>query len=287
MRIKKSNKNEYIRAGNIWVRNFTKTDGKAHSINSLCAPDLELLIHNEMTNTGYSDSYSIGEEKFEFPFVVLVSDGYDFDLKQEMLSHLPKDVAIFAINRALAKWKLLKEDVRPDLRRSINFYIANNPYSDCMSYLPTENNYYPSAILSTRTNPDFSKKYKGNKFLYHPTPEVKYGGLKDKSISYYVDDYRNPVCAAIGLASKMKVRRLMLFCCDDSFKDKRPGAEQLENGLWQYPQQSVSHQIIDASLYWLSNQKDYPVKVGDFSCGKRYVNAPYIQADKIMEFFTS
>lgn len=286
MRIKKVNKNEYIRAGDMWVRNFTKTNIKTFSINSLCSAERELLIQNEMVNTNRIDAYSVGEEKFEFPFVILVSDGYGFDIKQEMLSHMPKEVAIFSVNRSLAKWKLLGENIRPDLRRSINFYIANNPYNECMSYLPRENNYYPACVLSTRTNPEFVSKYYGNKFLYHPTPEVSYGGKTDKSVSYYIDDYRNPVCAGISLASQMKVRRLLLFCCDDSFENERPGAERLENGLWQYPQHNTSHQIIDASLYWLTNQKDYPVKVGSFSSGKSYVNAPYIQPDKIMEFFT-
>jgi len=286
MRIKKVNKNEYIRAENIWVRNFTKTNVKAVSINSLCASDRELLIQNEMVNTNSSEAYSIGEEKFDFPFVALVSDGYGFDIKQEMLSHFPQDVAIFAVNRALAKWELIGDNIRPDLRRSINFYIANNPYADCMSCLPAKN-YYPTCILSTRINTQFPSKYYGNKFFYHPTPEASYGGKTDNSVSYYIDDYRNSMCAAIGLAHQMNVRRLLLFCCDDSFENERPGAEQLENGLWQYPQQNTSHQIIDANLHWLGNQKDYPVKIGNFSAGKSYVNAPYIQADKIMEFFTN
>lgn len=287
MRIKKVKNNEYIRAGDMWVRNFTKDHIKSTSINTLCDSERELLIGNEMINSNRADAYSIGEEKFEFPFVALISDGYGFDVKQEMLSHLPKDIAVFAVNRALNKWSLLKEDVRPDLRRSINFYIANNPYPECMSYLPRGSNYYPACVASTRTHPEFVDKYLGNKFLYHPTPEKGYGGKTDKNVSYCIDDYRNPVCAGIALASQMKVRRLLLFCCDDSFKDERPGAEQLENGLWQYPQHGISHQIIDASLYWLSKQKDYPVKVGSYSSGETYVNAPYIQPDKIMDFFTS
>ena len=287
MRIKKVNKNEYIRAGNMWIRNFTKDNAKPLSINSLCNNERELLIQNEMTNTNRADAYSIEEEKFEFPFVALISDGYGFEMKQHILSHLSKDVAIFAVNRALAKWELLTEDVRPDLRKSINFYIANNPYSECMSYLPREINYYPSCIVSTRTNPEFVSKYYGNKFLYRPTVETSYSGNTNEGIYGHIDDYRNPICAGIALASQMKVRRLLLFCCDDSFEDERPGAEQLENGLWQYPQQNTSHQIIDTSMYWLSNQKDYPVRVGSFSSGKDYVNAPYIQADKIMDFFTS
>jgi hypothetical protein len=286
MRIKKVNKNEYIRAGNMWVRNFTKGNAKPISINSLCTHDRELLIQNEMANVKRPDAYSIEEEKFEFPFVVLISDGYGFEIKQHILSHLPKEVAVFAVNRALDKWELLKESTRPDLRKSINFYITNNPYSECVSYLP-KGNYYPSCIASTRTNPEFVNKYHGNKFLYRPTTERNYSGNTNEGIFGNIDDYRNPVCAAISLASKMKVRRLLLFCCDDSFKDERPGAEQLENELWQYPQQKISHQIIDASLYWLTNQKDYPVKTGNFSSGETYVNAPYIQPDKITDFFTS
>lgn len=286
MRIKKVNKNEYIRAGDMWVRNFTKDNAKPLSINSLCEHERELLIQNEMTNSKRADAYSIDEEKFEFPFVVLISDGYGFEMKQHILSHLPGEVAVFAVNRSLAKWELLTEKIRPDLRRSINFYIVNNPYSECTSYLP-KNNYYPSCIASTRTNTEFVDKYYGNKFLYNPTSEKTYSGNRNEGIYGSTDDYRNPVCAAITLASKMKVRRLLLFCCDDSFENERPGAEQLENGLWQYPQHKISHQIIDASLYWLSNQKDYPVRVGSCSSGESYVNAPYIQPDKITDFFTT
>lgn len=287
MRIKKSLNNEYVRAGDMWVRNFTKAEVKARSINSLCNLDQELLIQNEMKNTQRNDAYSIEEEKFEFPFVVLVSDGYGFEEKQKLLSSFPKEIAIFAVNRALAKWKLLNENVRPDLRKSINFYIANNPYAECMSYLPTDHKYYPASILSTRTYPQFLNKYYGNKYFYNSTPEQTYLGKLSRETSYHVDDYRNPICAAICLASKMKVRRLLLFCCDDSFEGERPGAEQLENGLWQYPQHNISHQIIDANLFWLTHQKDYPVKVGNYSSGKSYVNAPYIEPENMMEFFTS
>lgn len=286
MRIKKVKKNEYILAHDIWVRNFTKTNISSFSINNLCSHDQELLIENELKNITEVEAYSIDEEKFNFPFVVLMSDGFEFKEKQNLLSSLPKDIVIFSVNRSLAKWKLMSNNIRPDLRRSINFYIVNNPYADCMSYLPKENNYYPSCIFSTRTYPEFAKKYYGNKYLYYPTPERSYGGNIDEGVRYYVDDYRNPICAGIVLASKMKVRRLLLFCCDDSFKDERPGAEKLDNGLWQYPQHNISHDIIDANLYWLSHQQDYPVKIGNFSSGKDYVNAPYIKADKIMEFFT-
>jgi hypothetical protein len=287
MRIKKIKENEYIRTGDIWVRNFTKNNAKPISINSLCEHDRELLIQNEMTNVQRPDIYSIEEKKFEFPFVVLISDGYGFDMKQHILSHLPKDVAVFGVNRSLAKWELLTEDLRPDLRRSINFYIANNPYPECMSYLAKSNNYYPSCIASTRVNPEFLNKYHGNKFLYNPTSEKRYSGNLNEGIYGNIDDYRNPICAGICLASQMKVRRLLLFCCDDSFEDERQGAEQLENGLWQYPQHNVSHQIIDANLYWLTTQKDYPIRVGSCSSGKTYVNAPYIHPDKVTDFFTS
>jgi hypothetical protein len=103
---------------------------------------------------------------------------------------------------------------------------------------------------------------------------------------HQIDDYRNPICAAIGLAYRFGVQRLMLVCCDNSFDKPRDAAVQMKNGLWTYEQHLRSHDIIDANLYWLTHQKDAEVKVADWSNGPEYVNATYISsAQEAIDFF--
>ena len=77
----------------------------------------------------------------------------------------------------------------------------------------------------------------------------------------------------------------MLFCCDSSFKDERPGAMKLENELWMYPQYEIAHGLIDGSLYWLKNQPYQDISIGNCSSGPKYDNASYISEGEIMSFF--
>jgi hypothetical protein len=110
--------------------------------------------------------------------------------------------------------------------------------------------------------------------------------LDDKQ-AYHIDDYRNPVCAAIDLAFRFEARRIMLLCCDDSFKDPRDAAEELENGLYTYPQHLRLQDIIDAKAFWLNQYKDRKIKVCDYSAGRKYDNITYINTDEqALEFFT-
>lgn len=281
MRIKKDkNRNEYIRAGGVWVRNFAKFGVKPLNISKmLTREDYFDVIHNESSNRTRNIA-PISEETFHFPNIVIVSDGHDFARKHKLLKNLPSHVAIMAVNRALAKWEMTdpQKNWRP-----INFYVVNNPYSECRSYLPRKHRYYPSCVASARTDVEFVTKYTGNVYLYEPTQEVGFG--KSSSAKYCIDDYRNPICAAIGLAFQFGVEKLMLFCCDDSFVDERPAAEQLPNGLWTYSQHLVSHDIIDANLFWLTHQEEADVEVCDHSSGPEYDNARYISEDDIIDFF--
>jgi hypothetical protein len=280
MRIKKDkNRNEYINAGGVWVRNFTKYGVKPLNISKLIAKeDYYDVINNEASNRTRNIP-PISEEKIHFKNVVIISDGYDFDEKHKILKNLPKDVAIIAVNRALAKWTL----TTPENWKSINFYVVNNPYSDCRKYLPRKHKYYPACIASNKTDIEFLAKYHGNLYLYDATQEIGFG--KSSIEKYCIDDYRNPICAAIGLAFQFGVEKLMLFCCDDSFNEERPAAEKLKNDLWTYPQHIISHDIIDANLYWLSHQEDVEVKICDYSSGPDYINANYISEECLIEFF--
>lgn len=282
MRIKKDLifKNEYIRAEDVWVRNFTKHIGQPIDINELfTSSDLGQITINESANRNL-DRRRIAEQNFHFPKVVIVSDGFDFEKRQAQLCKLPSDVAIFAVNQSLSKWKLM--DTNP--KRAINLYVVNNPYKDCMNYISRKTKYFPSCVASSRTHVSFVESYQGNVYVYEPTPSLKFGSNPQEI--WYVDDYRSPICAAISLAHRFGVEKLALFCCDESFVDERPAAEQLKNGLWNYPQHLKLHNIIDANLYWLTHQEEHAVNVVDYSSGAEYKNATYICTEEALnEFF--
>jgi hypothetical protein len=275
---KHANKNEYIRAGNIWVRNFAKKSVKPFSVDHMFEKsDYERLIANETKNDNQA---RISDEPIILPNIVIVSDGYNFKTRHKLLTKMPSYVSVLAVNRALKNWTLFSTD--ESQRKTINAYVVNNPYEECLSCLPSQ--YYPVCVASSRTNYKFLEKYKGNMYLYEPTPENKFGLKKPQQ--YHIDDYRNPICAAIGLAYQFKVERLMLMCCDDSFDKEQDFSVQLKNELWTYPQHLRSQEIIDANLYWLTHQEEHDVQVSDWSDGAEYTNASYISnEEEAIDFF--
>ena len=279
MRIKKhSNGNEYLLTSkNKWVRNFTSNNVSFVDINNTIEnKDHFIFLQNEVKN-GFQRSQWIDSEEIYHPNIVIVSDGYKFKEKQSILSNLPKNTIIIGVNGSLVKWDVVN--------RSMNYYVVNNPYEECMKYLPRKNKILPKCIASPRTNFEFINNYRGMKMRYYPVGEKSYTTLGEKEVRWQIDDYRNPICAAIGLSYRFGVEKLMLFCCDDSFEDERPGASKLENGLWMYPQQEIASGIIDGNLYWLKNQKYQDVSIRDFSSGSKYENALYIKEDEILSFF--
>jgi len=281
---KHPNGNEYIRAGDVWVRNFTKPEISAVQLDHMFEDeDFEIVLKNEKLNLNYPH---VADEILNFKKIVIMSDGYDFDNRQNILAKIPKDVCILATNRSLAKWKLFSSKTPPDMRRTINGYVVNNPYRSAMSFLPPKDaKYFPTCIASIRTNCEFLKKYAGSIYTYMPTFETTFGFETPER--YHVDDYRNPICAALGLAYQFGAKKIMLFCCDDSFKDKRDNAVQLPNGLWTYKPLLRSHEIIDANLWWLKKLEDDEVVVSDYSSGPEYVNAAYIKnEEEVFSFFT-
>lgn len=278
MRIKKhKNKNEYaITANEVWVRNLCKQDVPYFDINNLIdIRDCQLFLSNEI------DHKSKGINDIIFPIqkkVIIISDGYNFNKKQSILEKFKDDIAIIAVNGSLKKWKYAEKKER--FKRRMNWYLVNNPYPECQKFLPNHE-FYPSCIMATRTSTDFSKKYKGIIHLYHPTPTNVFKGLQNDS-KIYIDDYRNPICAAISVAYKMRAEKILLFCCDDSFEDSRPAAEQLENSLWCYPQHQMSHKIIDAMAYWL---KINNISIADHSSCSKYKYLPYIAVEELIDYF--
>ena len=283
IKIIKRNTNHYVATKEgIWVRDFTKSHTKFIDINNLYSEkDYSLLLENEIENTG-KKNYFIDQDTYTHPNIIIVSDGYDFLNNHKLLAQLPKNITIIGVNRSLAKWKLVGQDCPTELKRSMTWYVVNNPYSECIKFLPTTHRYFPRCIASVRTSPDFMKKYEGIISMYTPTSGPMFSGLSDHT-QYQVDDYRNPICAAINLAYRFRVQKLLLFGCDDSFAEERPGSVKLDNGLYSYPQQQVSHGIIDANLYWLKQEK---VKIGDYSKGIILQHALYISTEReVIDFF--
>jgi hypothetical protein len=284
MRIKKHDSgNRYIRAGNVWVRDFTQKNVSAIGLNEMYeSTDYAYIFGNEELNKDYP---KISDEIIYFKKIVVVSDGYDFDKRHLFLYKLDRDVAILAVNKALNKWKLMSPKIAPEMRRSLNAFVVNNPYRECMSYLPErDSKYYPTCVASIRTNTEFLKSYSGYIYTYIPTPDQNFGFQRAET--YFIDDYRNPICACIGLAYRFGVEKLMFVCCDDSFDDKREAAVQLPNGLWTYEHHLRAHEIIDANLYWLTHNEVRDVKVANYSSGAEYQNAVYINnEEEALAFF--
>jgi hypothetical protein len=275
---KHKNKNlYYLTDDRMWVRDFTKISVPRDINNLIPVSDYDVILSNEMKNATLNIA-SIDAETIYAPNVIIVSDGHKFEEKQLILKDIPqKNVTIIGVNRSLAKWAR---------HTRLDWYLANNPYKECMSYLPSFN-YYPRCIVSSRVNPNFVMKYRsrlGVIYRYIPVSDEGFSSHYFQQPLYHVDDYRNPICAAISIAFRWGAQRVLLFCCDDAFEGERPGAVQLENSLWMYPQHRISQGLIDGSLYWLANQ-EIKVKIANHSSGPEYSNAPYITEDQIVDFF--
>lgn len=279
MRVKKYRNNEYVTAEGLWVRNpYTKSEPV--DINDLNGGDLELFLKNETQNLSIR---SVREDDMEGSTVesaVVCSDGYMWDEKQKILADIPnKKVKVVGVNGSLAKWTMVGS--LSDKKRVMSYYVANNPYQECLSYLPKAHKYYPNLIASTKTNPDFVESYLERPVFYSATRDRTYSGVP-RDGCMVLDDYRNPVCAAISFCVKKGLKKLALVCCDESFEEERPAAIKMKNGLYQYPEQIRSQRIIDAQLYWLRRAG---VEVVDCSSGSEYENAAYIGIERLPEFF--
>lgn len=278
MRIKKFRNNHYVLAEGIWTRN-PFTDARAVDINSLESDEISSVLSNENENSRAAYMHMDDTNGVSLENVVVASDGYGWDETQKVLASLPnRSVKVLGVNKSLARWTMVGESAA--LKRTMTFYVVNNPYPNSMSFLPKRHSYFPNLVASTRTWPGFLKAYKGQPYMYRPTPDFEYSGPWDSEVA--LDDYRNPICAAISLAVRGGVKRLALLCCDEAFEDKRPGAEAMKNGLFQYPTQIKCQRVIDKQLFWLRRAG---VKVADCSSGIEYQNAEYISPEGLHAFF--
>ena len=288
MRIKKHpNKNRYLLTeGGIWVRDYTQDNVVRQDINQIVDPrDHAMILENEHKNARIGMP-QIDNENIYHRNVLIVSNGYGFKERHRLLSKIPSDVTVIAVNGALSSWELIGKECPTEEKRNIDYYVVNNPYQECLGFLPRKNRYYPRCIASVRTNPKFISHYKQRStiYRYHPTSESGFSGLSNNAL-FTIDDYRNPICAALGLAYRFDAERIMLFCCDASFADERPGSIPVRDGLFSYPQQRTCQQIIDGYIYWMRQVEYRDIVVGDHSSCWKYENAEYIEDDGLTEFF--
>lgn len=280
MRIKKYKKNEYsLSDDQVWVRNLCSKE-KNFDINYLYENDKKICLANEYRNIRRRNLNNINFNK-SFSDIIICSDGFKWSEKQFYLSEILNDQArIIGTNGSLREWKMVGS--LSDKKRVMNYYFINNPYKEAISYLPTKHSYYPNAIFSIRTNPDFIDAYRSSDtFWYSPPEESNYSIPKNK-VQTHLDDYRNPICGAVDFAYKLGAKKIFLFCCDESFTDYRDASIEMENGLYQYPQQIMSQKILDKQFYWLKKNN---VEIFDCSSGIKYKNATYITEEELVSFF--
>lgn len=237
MRIKKTrDRNEYLLTQDkLWVRNFTKYGPPPVTLNP--TPDQQLYLANELAN-GQARLPWIGAGDAAFDEFIVVSDGPGFADALKLLKDIPQGTVVVAVNGALKKWS----------GRAPHYYVVNNPYKECLNFLPAGQS--PRCIASSRTNPQFLRQYRGAKYLYAPVCGHDYTGPAPPGVAR-LDDLRNPVCAAIALGHLWGVRKLHLMCCQEWYAEKRPGMIESE-GRWQYPAQKTANDLIAAQLYWMS-----------------------------------
>jgi len=277
MRIKKIYKNEYILSKEkVWVRNLCKNN-KSIDINQLYKKENDICIQNEFQNLRLP---KLDLPKLSFETIIICSDGLFWNEKQEILKNVPNESKIIGTNGSLKKWKMVGSEAK--IKKSMYLYLVNNPYKECMSFLPKNHRYYPNIVCSIRTCPEFLKNYKNKFYFYKPSENLDYSTFPNM-INLVLDDYRNPICAAISLSYKFNVKNIILFCCDESFIDYREGSVKMDNGYYQYPQQIMSQNIIDKQLYWL-RQED--INIFDHSSGIKYENAEYINEEQLISFFS-
>lgn len=280
-RIKKSqNGNEYLLTqNNVWVRNFNKDLVPYIDINSSFKDaNYGEFYKNEKENE-FINSSSIDRESMELENVVIVSDGYDFKNKVQIVKDLPRDVKIIATNGALANWPLTE--------RYPNFYLINNPYMEAMRFFPRKMRVHPTCIASTKTYSEFLKNYRGAIITYNSVDEVYYKCRKAIEPLFQIDDYRNPICAALSICNKFFTSKILLLCCDNSKESFKEGMIKLENNLFHYPQNEIAHNIIDGLCYWFFKNPVKITNIVDHSAGEKYFNIPYIKTEDISSFFST
>lgn len=269
---KNKNGNQYkITKNGMFVRNpFIKNVPYIDiNTNLFSQEDYKLIINNEFENSKTNYPWIDTEFNSGKKFLIL-SDGIGFKKNsKELLKLIPNDVKIIGVNNILK-----------NITRSIHYYLINNPYKDCLNYI-NKLKYFPRCIFSTRTNPEFLRNYKNLKYKYRSVSNNNFSmGFSNES-SFYLDDYRNPICAALNLLFKFDVEKILICYGVDGFKEELPGTS-LEDGYYFYNKQNIAREIINDCIFWA---KDKEISIGSLGEFHEFKNAKYITLNEITEFF--
>lgn len=236
--------NQYLNIEkNIWIRNFTLKHVDPIDINNLNQEEeIKTLIDNELTNNSFKlpkfEARDLSNKN-----VFIVSDGFGFDEINNILEKINiRNKFIILTNNSLKKWDNF--NVLPDL------FVENNPYKNALNNINSR--IFPNCLLSSRIYPEFINLYKyKNINFYNPTPSLKFNSLYKNEIKNYLDDYRNPICAAINYSFVCNAKNIYLLYCSEAMEKEKPSSVLHNDGIhFQYEQNKLSDKIIDGMIFW-------------------------------------
>ena len=261
---------------NIWVRNFTLPYVKPIDLNKLYEDkEINNFIENENNNI-FSKFPKFEPKDLSKKNILIISYGFGFKNIENILNKIKTDKKfIILTNNSLKKWTNNK--ILPDL------FVENNPFKECLNNINFK--FYPNCLLSTRTYYKFSDYYKyKNINFYNPTPLEFYNPIVKNDDSKYLDDYRNPICAAINYSYYCNPKNIFLLYCSEAFNKEKP-ATILHNDQihYQYEQNKLSEKIIDAMLFWL-RKKNNNINIFYHGLDKTFNFASYINQETLIEY---
>jgi len=231
--------NEYFKIEDIWVRNFLKKKAIPLDLNRFFKEEeIKLIIDNEIKNSKMNLT-NLYQENFNYEKAIIISDGYGFEKHIDLIESLPPRTCLITVNLAAKLWNA---KVLP------TFMLISNPDYSCKSQMPIR--VFPRLLASRRTNNDFLSNYKNLVYLYDVVPDEWYQSPNSKASDLFIDEYRNPICAALGLCNYFGVNKIFLGYCADAYTEERAGTVKIQDGFYNYPQQNLANKIIDASLLW-------------------------------------
>lgn len=269
---KTSDRAKYVLSGDAgWVRDFTGTSGVILS-DTYDTDSLRIAVANESVNRTYNLPM-IDRESITSPHVVVVSDGTDLQAVLPLVNVLSKQkTLIIGVNNSLSAQEFFPR-----------YYLSNHPGEESLSLIPRQR-VLPNLIASCRTNSSFVRKYRqrgGVAFVYVPTPSHRFSSNLFKS-NFTIDDYRNPICAAINFAYRWGAMRFTLFAPHDYYSESKAGTQKIRDGVNIYPQQTTAHNYVDGCLYWL---REHGCETTAVTSGPIFSNATTLMPHEAEDFF--
>jgi hypothetical protein len=232
------NRNVYLKKDSFWIRNPNGIGSIPQDINNMYS---EIEIRKNIENEIYNSKLNIPNietETFEWENVIIVSNGYGFKNDHaDLLDGFPnsRKSIVISVNNTPRFW---------ESKRLPNYYITNN-LNDFSNF-----KFLPILIAGKRSDPVSIVKYKNMKYFYSHTPSNNFKSPSDTNSLLYIDDYRNPICAAISCCNHYKVKNLILAFCSEGYENKKDGMEYISDNVYMYPQQKLANSIINGMLFW-------------------------------------